>query len=232
MTNKTLPFSVTIAVDGPSATGKSVVGLAIATRLGYLYLDTGAMYRAMTWLALKKGVAPDDAEGLTNMAENHPIEISRPSVDDGRQYTVMIDGEDVTWAIRQPDVEANVSLVSAVPGVRLALVVQQRRIGRNGRVVMVGRDIGTVVMPDADLKIFLTASAGVRARRRGDELMARGQPADLETILLALMRRDKLDSERADSPLKPAVDAVIVDTDRLSINEVVEQIMALAEGCR
>ncbi len=221
-----------IAVDGPSAAGKSVVGQAIAMKLGYLYLDTGAMYRGLTWLALKRGIKPEDARALTNLAENCPINMLRPSIEDGRQYTVITEGEDITWAIRQPDVEALVSTVSAVPGVRRALVAQQRQIGRNGGVVMVGRDIGTVVIPDADLKIFLTASVGERARRRYDEIKARGQQADWESILSALARRDKLDSEREDSPLRPASDAVIVDTDRLSIDEVVEHVLAMVEGCR
>lgn len=226
------PSRSTIAVDGPSAAGKSVVGQAIARRLGYLYLDTGAMYRAITWLALKKGVGPDNAGKLTHLAETYPVHILGPTVEDGRQYTVVIAGEDVTWAIRQPAVEAQVSHVSAVPGVRRSLVVQQRQIAARRKVVMVGRDIGTVVLPDADLKIFLTASVGERAKRRADELAARGQRVDSESILAALIKRDKLDSEREDSPLRPAGDAVIIDTDSLTIDEVVERVISLAEGRR
>lgn len=225
-----MPIPSRIAVDGPSAAGKSVIGQGLARRLGYLYLDTGAMYRAVTWLALKEAVGLHDEEGLTRLAQSYPIDIQLSTVSDGRQYTVLVDGEDVTWSIRTPEVEANVSPVSAVPGVRRALVAQQRQIGDKGEVVMVGRDIGTVVMPDADLKIFLVASAEERARRRCEEIMARGQNARIEDVMAAIIRRDKIDSERVDSPLKPASDAVIVDTDGLSIEEVLERVLTMAGG--
>jgi cytidylate kinase len=214
----------TIAIDGPAASGKSTIGGLLAERLGYLYLDTGAMYRAVTWAALHRGLDLDDEQALAQLAETLVIEISRPDVEDGRQYTVTVDGEDRTWELRDREVDRYVSPVSACPGVRLALTRQQRRIASRGDVVMVGRDIGTVVIPDADLKIYLDASPEVRARRRYLELVERGERADYDDILRGMKRRDRIDSSRAVAPLKPASDAVIVDTDNLSVAEVLEEV--------
>jgi len=217
----------TIALDGPAASGKSTIGELLAQRLGYLHLDTGAMYRAVTWVALEQGIDIADEEAITALAESIVINIARPTVDDGRQYTVFADGQDVTWQIRRPEVDANVSPVSAYPGVRRALTDQQRQIGRQGRIVMVGRDIGTVVLPEADLKVYLAATAEERACRRHREVLERGEEADYEKVLSAMRRRDKIDSERQAAPLRPADDAIIIDTTGLSIAEVLDRMEEL-----
>jgi len=219
-----------IAIDGPAASGKSTIGELLARRLGYLYLDTGAMYRAVTWVALEQGIDisnDEEEEAITALAERVEINITRPTVDDGRQYTVHANGEDVTWQIRRPEVDANVSPVSAYPGVRQALTEQQRRIGRRGRIVMMGRDIGTVVLPEADLKIYLAATAEERAHRRYQEILERGEEADYEKVLSAIRRRDEIDSEREAAPLRPADDAIIIDTTGLSIAEVLIKVEEL-----
>jgi len=220
----------TIAIDGTVASGKSTIGALLAERLGYTYLDTGAMYRAVTWVALEQGINIADEEAITALAESVVINISRPTVDDGRQYTVYADGEDVTWEIRRPEVDANVSPVSAYPGVRRALTEQQRRMGRRGRIVMVGRDIGTVVLPEADLKIYLDATVEERAHRRHREILDRGEEADYEQVLASMRRRDRIDSQREAAPLRPAGDAVIIDTTGLSIAEVLAKVEELAQS--
>jgi len=219
-----------IAIDGPAASGKSTIGKLVAERLGYLYFDTGVMYRAVTWACLEHGIPISDEVAVTRMAQTLHIDVTRPTVDDGRQYTVLADGEDITWQIRRPEVDANVSAVSAYPGVRAALTAQQRRIGQGGCVVMVGRDIGTVVMPDAELKVYLDAAVEERARRRRAESVSRGETADYETVLRAMMQRDTIDSSRPTAPLRAAPDAVVLDTTCLSIDEVVQSVMALADG--
>ncbi len=221
------PCPSVIAIDGPAASGKSTIGELLARRLGYLYFDTGAMYRAVTWVALARGAPIGDEATVTRLSETVIIEVTRPTVDDGRQYTVLADGEDITWDIRRSEVDANVSPISAYPGVRAALTAQQRRIAAQGCVVMVGRDIGTVVVPDADLKIYLDAAVEERARRRYREVVARGEQADYQAILEAMRRRDQIDSHRATAPLKPADDAVIIDTTHMSIPEVLDAVMAL-----
>lgn len=187
------------------------------------------MYRAVTWMALERGVAIGDEQAVTALAREVEIAITRPTADDGRQYTVLADGKDVTWEIRRPEVDAHVSPVSAYTGVRQVLTEQQRRIGIQGGVVMVGRDIGTVVMPDADLKIYLDASAEERARRRHLELLERGEQADYEEILRAMRRRDRIDSRRAVAPLRAADDAIRVDTDNLSVDEVLQVVEGIVE---
>ena len=217
-----------IAIDGPAASGKSTVGEAVAHRLGYLYFDTGAMYRAITWLALARGVPVSDEAQVTALAEIAQIDVLPAVEEDGRQYTVLVNGEDATWAIREPDVAANVSQVSAYPGVRAALVAQQRRLAARGQIVMVGRDIGTVVLPDAPLKVYLDASVEERARRRWLEEQARDGQRAYDDVLAALRRRDEIDSTRAVAPLRPADDAVIVDSTGLSIEQVVERVAMLA----
>jgi len=224
-----LPKPSKIAIDGTVASGKSTIGGLLAERLGYLYLDTGAMYRAVTWVALKRGLDIADEEAITALAEAIKIEVVPPTVEDGRQYTVYADGEDVTWQIRRQEVDANVSPVSAYVGVRRALTAQQRRIGQRGRVVMVGRDIGTVVMPDADLKIYLDASVEERARRRYLELVEKGEPANYDDVLIAIEKRDAFDSGRKEAPLQPADDAFIIDTTGLSVEEVLEKVEELIE---
>jgi cytidylate kinase len=217
-------------MDGPAAAGKSTIAGLLAEQLGYIYFDTGVMYRAVTWVALERGLDIADEETITALAEKIQIDVTRPTVEDGRQYTVYADGTDVTWQIRRPEVDANVSPVSAYPGVRAALTAQQRRIGQQGRIVMVGRDIGTVVLPDADLKIYLDASVEERAHRRCVEVRQRGEPAKYEEILEAMRRRDKIDSERDAAPLRPADDAVIVDTEGLNIEQVLTKVESLIRG--
>ncbi len=217
----------TITIDGPAAAGKSALGERLADRLGYLFFDTGVLYRAVAYLALQRGVDARDEQGLTRLAQQADITVSRPTVRDGRQYTVLVEGEDVTWRLRHLDVERIVSPVAAVSGVRQALRQRQRAIGLAGHVVMVGRDIGTVVLPEADLKIFLTASLEERARRRYNEIIARGEKADYNQILESMRQRDQIDSRRAVAPLRPADDAVILNNDRLSIEEGVAMVERL-----
>lgn len=218
-----------IAIDGPAASGKSTVGEMLARHLGYLYFDTGAMYRAATWAALQQGIDVEDEDAVTRLAQAIHIDILSPTAQDGRQYTVLVNGEDVTWNIRQAEVDANVSRVSAYRGVRAEMVRQQRRIAEGKGIVMVGRDIGTVVLPDADLKLYLDASAEERARRRYQELRERGRPADYDEILAMMRRRDAIDSQREISPLRAAEDAVVIDTTALTIEQVMERVLALVE---
>lgn len=217
-----------IAMDGPAASGKTVVGLRLARRLGHKFVDTGTMYRAVTWLALERPVSLDDDPALTRIATNLSFAIGEAPPDEGVPKTY-VDGRDLSVQIKSPEVDRAVSQVSKVPGVRKALVKLQRRMADEGRVVMVGRDIGTVVLPKAQLKVYLIASAEERARRRYRELVARGVSVNFDEVLDDLKRRDKTDFERALSPLKPAEDAKLIDTDNQGIDEVVEQIWRLAE---
>ncbi len=216
-----------IAIDGPAASGKSTLAKKIADRLGYLFFDTGVMYRAITWLVLARGIAPEDELQVTRLAERTLIEVRPASIPDGRACDILIEGQDVTWEIRQPEVDANVSVVSAYPGVRQALTMQQRRIGARGRVVMVGRDIGTVVLPEAEVKIYLDASVEERARRRYKEMEARGEVVDYDEILAAMRRRDEIDSTRKVAPLRPAEDAVTIDSDGKTLDQVFEEVMCI-----
>ena len=214
---------MTIAIDGPAASGKSTVGEALAERLEYLYFDTGVMYRAVTWAALERGVDVENEEAVTGLAESLEIEVTDATDDDGRQYTVLADGSDVTWEIRKPEVDATVSVVSAYRGVRHALVAKQRQIAADRPVVMVGRDIGTVVLPEADLKIYLDASVEERARRRWLEMRDRGKDAECGAVLDAMRRRDRIDSNREVSPLRAAQDAVRIDTTDVDVATVVDE---------
>ncbi len=186
------------------------------------------MYRAVTWAALQRGVPIADEDAVTQVAQALHIDVLPPTVDDGRQYTVLADGQDITWAIREPVVNAHVSQVSKYRGVRNAVTPQQRRIAGRGRIVMVGRDIGTVVLPDADLKVYLDATAEERARRRWREEQARGLNRPFADVLADVRWRDEQDSQRAIAPLRPADDAVILDTTALSEQEVIAQVIALA----
>ncbi len=219
----------TIAIDGPAGSGKSTLGCLLAEELGYLYFDTGVMYRAVTLAALLHGLAIEDEEGIGRLANEVRIDVRPPSVDDGRAYDVVLDGEDVTWAIRKEEVNAAVSPVSTYAAVRDAMTEQQRRIAHENQVVMVGRDIGTVVVPDADLKIYLDASVEVRAERRYQELLARGEEADFDQVLGSLMNRDRIDSGRKIAPLKPAEDAVIINADHLGIMDVLAKAKELVD---
>ncbi len=216
-----------IAIDGPAASGKSTIGRALAQELGLLYLDTGAMYRAVTWLVLRQGIDPTDEAAVTALAR--AATFAFPDLGGAEQVNppIYINGLDATAGVREPAVDANVSAVASYAGVREALVREQRAIAGRRGVVMVGRDIGTVVLPAADLKIYLVASAAERARRRYEERVALGRAADYEEIEQGMQRRDALDSERAHSPLRPAADAVLLDTTGLSIEQVIARALAL-----
>jgi CMP/dCMP kinase len=216
-----------IAIDGPAASGKSTVAERLAALLGYFFFDTGVMYRAVTWAALQQLSSLENEQAVTELAEKVKIDVQPPSQSDGRKYDVLVNGQDVTWAIRTVDVDANVSCVSAYAGVREAMTRLQRRIGQRGKTVMVGRDIGTVVFPDAKLKIYLLASAEERARRRFVEMQERGETTPYEEILESMRKRDEIDSTRIVAPLKPAEDAIQIDTDGLSIDQVVENILRI-----
>jgi cytidylate kinase len=214
-----------IAIDGPAGSGKSTIGEQLARRLGYLYFDTGAMYRALTWLALREGVDINDGPALGNLARHAEIEISRPRIADGRQYTVTVRGHDVTWDIRSAEVTGAVSTVSIHPEVREVLRNQQREMAKAGHVVMVGRDIGAVVLPDAELKIYLTASLEERARRRYAELRERSGADNsallsIQEVMSDIKRRDSIDRGN----MQPAPDAIKVETDGLSVPQVLEVI--------
>jgi len=220
----TIPEIITI--DGPASSGKSTVAAIIARDLNYLYFDTGVMYRAVTYGVIKSNIPMEEEEQISHLAEQSEIDIRPPTVADGRQYDVIYNYEDVTWKIRTREVDQNVSQVSTYGGVRKAMTSRQRAIGMRGKVVMVGRDIGTVVLPEAKLKIYLDASAEERARRRYKELIDRGEEASYEKILTGIRRRDEIDSTRMIAPLKPAEDAVIIDTDKMTIDQVVERIQS------
>lgn len=220
------PLPDVIAIDGPAASGKSTVGLMLAQKLGYLCLDTGSMYRALTLAAIRHDVRPDDEAGVVSLAGECDLDIVPLAGEtDGRHYTVLLDGVDVTWDLRLPAVDASVSLVSTYPEVRAEMVRRQRVVGQRGRVIMIGRDIGTVVMPDAALKLYITASPQERARRRLLDRRRQGLDDDYETILADVLRRDHIDSSRKHSPLRPAADAIIIDTTDRTAEEIVEEIL-------
>jgi len=219
----------TITIDGPAASGKSTLGARLAQALGYLYFDTGVMYRAVTWAALQRQIEIGDEDAISRLAKALSIDIQPPSQADGRACDVLADGQDVTWETRRPEVDANVSPVSAYAGVRAALTAQQRRIGLRGKVVMVGRDIGTVVLPEADLKLYLVASAQERARRRYAELINRGEAADYDQILAVIQRRDQIDSTRQVAPLRAAQDAIVIDSDALDADQVLQLVQRLVQ---
>ena len=216
---------IIITIDGPAGAGKSTTARRVAAELEYLYIDTGAMYRAATLAALRAGVSLD-AEGLTDLISTLTIDL----IQGDDQQRTMLNGEDVTTAIRTPDVTASVSQVSAVPVVRRQMVQRQREIGINGGVVMDGRDIGSVVFPNAEVKIYLIADITERARRRMEDLNAAGESVSVEEMVSRISERDTLDSEREASPLIKPDGAVEIDTTDLSIDEQVAQIVKLARN--
>lgn len=221
-----------IAIDGPSGAGKSSVTKLVALELGFSCLDTGAMYRAITWKALEEGIDVNDAEALGELARSCIIDFVHEEGDPSPKR-VLIDGIDVTGEIRTQRIDQNVSPVSAVPAVREALVAQQQRIGHTGDYIVEGRDIGTVVFPDAEVKVFLTASAEERARRRVAQNVERGiGSVDYDAVLADIIRRDEYDSSRDVSPLKPADDAFLLDSSPLTIEQVVQTIVDLAREAR
>jgi len=214
-----------IAIDGPVAVGKSSVGSLLAKRLGYVFFDTGMMYRAFTWKVLKSGIPIENEQKLCQLANNTKFDFVPLQ---GWHLTPFIDDEDVSSKLLCPEVEAHVSLASKIAGVRQTLILEQRKLAQRGKVVMAGRDIGTVVLPWAELKIFLTASTEERARRRYKELLNRGENSNLEIVLADLKKRDEMDINRTISPLKPAEDAIIIDTENFTLEQVVDKIYTLA----
>lgn len=215
---------IVVAIDGPAGAGKSTIAKLAAERLGYAYIDTGAMYRSVAWRFLQTG-QPFDEAFISQLANTMIIQF-RPEAHVNR---VFVDGQEVTDAIRSAEVTANVSRVAAIGAVREAMVEQQRRMGDAGGVLMDGRDIGTVVFPNAQLKIFLTASVEERAQRRYKELLAKGEQVDLAQLQQDIANRDKQDSERAIAPLRQAEDALLLDTSHMNIEQVTEKILQLVE---
>ena len=220
-----MPRSSVIAIDGPVASGKTSVGKLLSRELQYRFLDTGIMYRAITWLALDRRMDVTDEEALGRLAWETVIRLK-----DDTDGVVLINGREVSEELRRPDVERAVSLVSMVPEVRTALVAQQREVAQEGRIVVVGRDIGTVVLPDADLKLYLSASVSERARRRHAELMHQGRSVEYEQVLNDLEARDKLDTGRDHSPLRPAPNAVMLETEGMNLEQVTKAVSELLEG--
>lgn len=216
-----------IAIDGPAAAGKSTVARELADTLDILLFDTGSLYRAVTLAALRQGADLADESALKTLAERSEIELRPSSVEDGRLADVLLDGEDVTWALRSPDIDANVSQVAAWPAVRTALLETQRKIADGNKVVMVGRDIGTIVTPGAGTKIYLDATVEERARRRYHDIRNLGEKIDYASVLDDLRERDYKDSTRATAPLKAAEDSIRIKTDGLSVDEIVLQIERL-----
>lgn len=213
-------MKVTVAIDGPAAAGKSTVAKIVAKRLGYTYLDTGAMYRAFTWYCLSKGVDCEDEQACCALIPEVNIEMKPNNI-------VLCNGVDVTKAIRQTDVSGNVSYIASYKEIRLALVEQQRKMADNVSVIMDGRDIGTYVLPNADVKIFQIATVETRAQRRYQENMEKGIACTYEEIEEDVRKRDRIDSGRAFAPLKPAEDSILLDTSAMSIEEVVEAIIKI-----
>ena len=219
-----------ICIDGPAASGKTTVAKALAGRLGFFYLDTGVLYRALTLVALEKGIAPSDGDALAQMARDLKIEVKPAPAGDLRQTIVIADGKDVSLAIRTPSVDAKVSEVSAHKAVRAALADVQRTVAERGSVVLAGRDMGTVIWPQAEVKLFLDATEDERARRRQRQAEEQGVHVDFSSVLADLRRRDQYDSTREVAPLRPAADAVIVDTTPLTVEQVVEKALEVARS--
>ncbi len=216
-----MKISNAISIDGPAASGKTAVGSELARRLGFQFLDTGGMYRAVTLLALEAGIDVRDDAALTELSRRSRIDpVGGPSGD-----RLMVNGRDITDELRAPKVDLSVSQVSTTKGVRIALVEQQRKIAEQGPIVMVGRDIGTVVLPDAKGKVYLDASAEVRAHRRVRDVTDLGRDASYDRVVTELKARDGIDSQRKESPLRPAEGALILDTDDMSIDEIADTVM-------
>ncbi len=225
-------FARTIAIDGPAASGKSVLAELLAARLGYFYFDTGLMYRAVTNEALRRDVSIQDENAVTKIAETIEINVmpALAHTDVSNQFTVTVDGRDVSAEVRRPEVDRNISVVSAYAGVRRAMTEQQRRIAERGNIIMAGRDIGTVVLPDAECKIFLTASVDARAQRRMADRLARGHQVTFEQMCDEILQRDAIDSTRSVAPLRPADDAVLLDNSDMTIEETLARALDIVQA--
>ncbi len=217
---------LTIAIDGPSGAGKSTVAKALAKRLGYIYIDTGAMYRSVALRVKEKSISPENGSALSRLASSLHITL----IPEGQEFRVLCDGQDITEAIRTPEISRLASHISKQKGVREALVRMQREMGREGGVVLEGRDIGTVVFPDAEVKFYLDAESDERARRRYDEMVEKGIKADLKETREELVQRDHNDMHRAHSPLRKADDAIYIDSTRHSVEEVVEEMTRVVKS--
>ncbi|HUI08870.1 MAG TPA: (d)CMP kinase [Bacteroidota bacterium] len=218
--------NLVIAIDGPAASGKSTTARLVAEKLGYLHVDTGAMYRAVTLKVLRTGLSPADAARIGHLLESTHVALRR----DGPAIRVLLDGEDVTAEIRTPEVTRAVSAVSRHRAVREAMVREQRTMGAAGGIVLEGRDIGTVVFPDADVKFFMTAGIEARARRRREELRARGDSPEFGELMAEIRERDRLDSTREESPLRKAEDAIEIDTSDMTIDDQVRAVVERVRG--
>ena len=218
------PDAPTIAVDGPAGSGKTSVGKMVADRLDYKFLDTGLMYRVATWIALEAQANLNDQTSIVSVVESTSIDVGSNS--EG-QSTISVRGIDLTDQLHTVEIDKSVSTVSAIPRIRGIMVAEQKKLAGNGGIVMVGRDIGTVVVPDSPIKIYLTASAATRAQRRFEDFEASGELVDFNEILESIEHRDKIDSSRADSPLRPADDADVIETDDMNLEEVVARVMEL-----
>mgnify|MGYP002032960376 CR=1 FL=1 len=216
--------SINIAIDGPAASGKTTVGKIVARELKCRFLDTGTMYRAVAWSAIQNNIELTDRPSLISMASLLKIKL----VGQGSDEKLLVDGIDITEQTKNEQVDNTVSVVAMISGVRRELVCQQRRIASDGPIVMAGRDIGTVVLPEAEIKIYLEASVKLRAVRRYRELLSKGSNVDLALVQADLQRRDEIDQSRSDSPLKPSPESVLIHTDSLNIQSVAEKILLLA----
>lgn len=219
-------MSIAIAIDGPAGAGKSTIAKAAAKHLGFIYVDTGAMYRAIGLYTIRKGVDPMDTQSVVALLSEIEVSLAR---DENKAQLVILNGEDVSSLIRTEQVSMAASRVSAIPEVRDFLLNLQRDMAKASDVIMDGRDIGTVVLPDAKVKIFLTASAEIRARRRYDELIAKGEQAVYEDVLADVIERDNNDMNRPIAPLKPAQDSILVDTSELNLEESIELLIKTIE---
>ena len=219
--------SITITIDGPSSSGKSTVGEKLAHNIGYNFLDTGCLYRALTVATLQRNIPITDTDTIIKLASDIDIVVQPSTVEDGRQYTVLIDKVDVTWELRSSSTDTNVSLISTIPDVRHLLTEQMRSIAKGANVVMVGRDIGTVVVPEAPLKFYLDASIDERARRRHNENMRNGQESDYKEILVNLQARDDIDTQRDNAPLKKPTNAYIINTTTMKPKNVLKEMLRI-----
>jgi cytidylate kinase len=217
---------LTIAIDGTAGSGKSALGSALAQRLGYVFVDTGAFYRVLTLAALRTQISLEDGPALAALAQTLEIHFEPPTQDDGRQFTLLLGKEDVTWAVRSPEVDNGVSPVAAQPEARAALLPLQQRLAQQKGVVMVGRDIGTVVAPEAEVKVFLKADLATRAQRRRQDLTNQGTRLTTTDVAQNLTERDRIDSERATAPLVQHPDALELDTGKLTIEEELAAVLA------
>ena len=214
---------ISVAIDGPSGAGKSTVARAAAAQLGYVYVDTGAMYRAIGLAVCRKGISGDDTAGIVSVLPEITLSLQ---YQDGAQH-ILLCGEDVSDAIRTPEIAKYASKVSAVPEVRQFLLDTQRNMAKNGNILMDGRDIGTVILPDAPVKIFLTASAEARAQRRFLELQEKGQQVTLDEVLRDIRQRDHQDMTRAVAPLRQAEDAVLLDTSNITLEQSIDAVLRI-----